>query len=139
MGKDKSSKTIKRPKVETSIDINRKKPEIDYPVFCFKHFQKENLKNCSQEQLRSFFERLQRLGELGWKEIQSSGKHDYGFELLPRDLIKPQLPLFVTPDVEKFWVFRYNNANNPFIAIRNENTLHIIFIEANFGDIYNHN
>lgn len=135
------NKKIKQPKVCTKISNIHKKSEIDYPIFCFKYFQQDSLAKCSNEQLKSFFDRLRRLGELGWNEIHKSGRHDYGLEYLPIKKIKATLPAFITPDVEKIAVFRYNNTNNPFIAHRSSidgNVLHILLIEANFGDVYDH-
>lgn len=135
------AKKIKPPKIETTVSINNKKSEINYPIFCFKYFSKKSLEKCSINQMKSFFDRLQRLSELGWHEISKSGRHNYGFEYLPKDQIKYALPSFITPDVEKVMVFRYNNTNHPFIAHRssiNSNVLHVLLIEANFGDIYDH-
>lgn len=133
------NKKIKIPCAETSIGKrNLTEVSIDYPVFCFKYFQKECLKICSESQIKEFFDRLQRLGELGWKEINANGRHDYGWEMLPTDQIKKKLPPFITPDIPRLMVFRYNNENYPFIAHRNGNILHILLIEANFGDVYDH-
>lgn len=128
---------IKIPEVDVAISLT-KTTEVDYPIFCFKYFQQDTIVGCSEIQVKKFFERLQKLAELGWKEIQRNGRHNYGWELLPINQIKHQLPSIVTPDVEKLYVFRYTNANNPFIALRNGNVLHVLMIEANFGDIYNH-
>lgn len=133
------NKRVKIPSIDLSVE---KRPLdeflIDYPVFCFKYFQKECLKSCSESQIKNFFDRLQRLGELGWKEINKSGRHDYGWEMLPTDQIKKKLPSFITPDISRLMVFRYNNDNYPFVAHRNGNILHILLIEANFGDVYDH-
>lgn len=135
------AKKIKKPSVDTSVSLNKKSDE-QLPIFCFKHFQISSIKNCTKDQLHNFIDRLQRLAELGWNEINRSGRHDYGWEHLPISTLKCQLPQFVTPEVSKVMVFRYNNANNPFIAVRSEsdrNLLHILLIEANFGEVYDHN
>lgn len=135
-----ASKKIKKPFIDTSVSLS-KKSEVTYPIFCFKHFQKTSIENCTQTQLFSFIDRLQRLAELGWNEINKGGRHNYGWEHLPVSSIKCKLPQFVTPEVAKVMVFRYNSANNPFIAIRSEserNLLHILLIEANFGEVYDH-
>ncbi|MDR0864777.1 MAG: hypothetical protein LBO74_07585 [Candidatus Symbiothrix sp.] len=112
---------------------------IDYPVFCFKHLQRKLIKNCDDKLFRSFIERLSKLGELGWKEISKSDRHSYGFELIDKSNIKPQLPMIISADIQSLYVFRYTGNNHSFLAIRNDNILHVIFIEANFGDVYNHN
>ena len=130
-------KKIKKPIPNTRVSKD-KKSDLNYPIFCFKHFQNKTLDKCSEKQLKSFFDRLQRLGELGWDEINKGGKHNYGWETLSVKIIKHTLPAFVTPDVEKVYVFRYTNDNHPFIALRSDNIIHILLIEANFGDIYDH-
>lgn len=131
------SKRIKQPQIDDSVSIS-KTTEVDYPIFCFKYFQHKTLKPCTEKQVKNFFERLSKLGQLGWSEIKRSGRHEYGWELLPKKSIKCELPRIVTPEVEKVYVFRYNNDNNPFIALRSGSVLHILLIEANFGDIYDH-
>ena len=132
-------KKIKKPLVHTAVEKRAvNEISIDYPVFCFKYFQKECLDACSKSQVKDFFERLQRLGELGWNEINTSGRHDYGWEMLPVGQIKKKLPSFITPDIPRLMVFRYNNDNYPFIVHRNGNILHVLLIEGKFGDVYDH-
>lgn len=133
----KINKKIKQPKASAAVSTS-KVLEIDYPIFCFKHFQYKSLVPFSEDQVKKFFERLTKLANLGWKEIQKSGRHNYGWELMSTKSIKCVLPPVVTPDVEKVYVFRYNNDNNPFIALRKGNILHILLVEANFGDVYDH-
>lgn len=135
----KSKCKIKKPLINISVE-KRQLGElaIDYPVFCFRHFQKECLKLCSESQVKDFFERLQRLGELGWNEINTGRRHDYGWEMLPVEQIKKTLPPLITPDIPRLMVFRYNNDNYPFVAHRNGNILHVLLIEAHFGDVYDH-
>jgi hypothetical protein len=111
----------------------------DHPVFCFKYLQDDSIKKCKDHKF--FFEfifRLQKLGELGWKEIGKSSRHSFGTEKIPVGSIKPNLPEIITEDVEEFTVFRATGNNLPFLGIRKPNAFQIIFIEANFGDIYNH-
>lgn len=113
--------------------------EKSYPIFCFKHLQSPR-KNKKRDNKLFFqlIERLQKLSELGWEEINKSDKHGYGTEKLPTAQIKPSLPTFVSPDVKELVVFRANGANKPFLGIRNKNIFHILFIEENFGDVYDH-
>jgi hypothetical protein len=129
---------IKKPPKELKIDLDKVENGIDYPVFCFKHLQEASIKNCEPIVYKKFIERAQKLSELGWKEIQTSGRHSFGQEKIPVDQIKPAKPPFVTPDIKELSVFRYTGDNHPFVAIRRDNVLHVIFIEVNFGDIYDH-
>lgn len=129
-------KGIVKP-IETNAAIIGK-TKIDYPVFCFKHLQDISIKGCDPVIYYSLINRIRKLEELGWNEISRSARHSYGFEGIPISKIKPSLPSFVSEDVEKLYAFRYTGNNLPFLALRNGNILHVIFIETNFGDIYNH-
>lgn len=129
-------KGIVKP-IETNTYIVGKM-KIDYPIFCFKHLQDVSIKGCDPSIYSSLISRIRKLQELGWNEINKSGRHSYGHEGIPISKIKPSLPPFISEDVEKLYAFRYTGNNLPFLALRNGNILHIVFIETNFGDIYEH-
>lgn len=114
------------------------KSKIGYPVFCFKHLQDVSIKGCDHQVFFSLIERIRKLEELGWQEINKSPRHAYGHEGISVNQIKPKLPPFVSEDVEKLYAFRYQGNNLPFLALRNGDILHVIFIETKFGDIYDH-
>ena len=136
----------KKGKAKRPVDLppkatlhNKNNRELDYPVFCFKHLQTHvSIKGCPDSLFTSFIKRIQKLSVLGWDEINKSHRHSFGWEKISRDKIKPDLPAFVTRDVESFYVFRYTGNNRPFLAMKTGNILHVLFIEANFGDIYDH-
>ncbi|WP_343764404.1 hypothetical protein [Gangjinia marincola] len=48
------------------------------------------------------------------------------------------MPPFITPDVQHLQVFRATGDNRVFLGLRKENIFHVIFMEEQFGDIYNH-
>lgn len=129
------TKKIKSPRKDNLIDKSKIVNGIGYPVFCFKHLR---LIKWDNVQLKDFIERLQKLQQLGWNEINKSHRHSFGYEKIPIEAIIPELPDFVTPDVNFLFAFRYTGDNRPFLAMRNGDILHVIFIEANFGDIYDH-
>lgn len=111
-------------------------PKIDYPIFCFKHLKldfKEDHKFYYK-----FIERISKLSQLTWKQINVADRHGFGTEKMPVGAIKPDLPNFVTPDVTDLTVFRANGDNRPFLGLRKNNIFHIIFLEETFGDVYNH-
>ena len=131
------SKKIKKQDESTSI---KKKPEDRYPVFCFKHLQPHSYNSCSDPSFFiEFLERLKKLGNLGWQGINGSARHSFGTEKMPLEKIKVnKLPPIVTQEVEALTVFRATGSNLPFLGIRLEDTFQVIFIETNFGDIYDH-
>lgn len=84
-----------------------------------------------------FMKRLNKLSELGWKGINTSHRHSYGMEKITQDMIKPQLPGVITPEVQLF-AFRASGNNLPFVGFREGKVFHILYIETSFGDIYDH-
>lgn len=132
MNKKKIKKVDDQPHIHKGI-VN------DYPIFCFKYLQDVSIKNCDNYKfLIDFIFRLQKLGELGWQQINTSSRHSFGTEKIPIKQIKPALPIIITDEIEELTVFRANGNNLPFLGIRKINVFHIIFIETDFGDIYNH-
>ena len=131
---------IKEPKQE-SISIGKEKSdELDYPIFSFKYLQDVSyLESGDADFLAKFIHRLHKLSTLGWKGIRTSQRYSFGTEQLEYNQIKPKdkIPSFITPET-KFTVFRAHGDNRPFLGIQEKNTFHIIFIEAKFGDIYDH-
>lgn len=131
------SKKIRKQDESTSI---KKKPEERYPVFCFKYLQPYSYNACSNASFFiEFLERLKKLANLGWQQINVSGRHGFGTEKMPISKLKVKnFPPIVTPEVEVLTVFRATGSNLPFLGIRVEDTFQVIFIETQFGDIYDH-
>jgi hypothetical protein len=137
MGNDTKSKIKDIPQ-----DNNIYRDSIkNYPKFCFKYLQETSIKNSKNHKFFiDFLFRLKKLSELGWNEINKSPKHSFGTEKISIEKIKQkQLPEIITPDVKKITVFRADGSNKPFLGLRTDDIFHVIFIEANFGDIYEHN
>ncbi len=112
---------------------------INHPLFSFKYLSECSIEDCREPSFFfNFLMRLQKLSALGWEEIRQSPRHAFGMEKIPISKIKKQLPKFITPEVEELCVFRAVGDNRPFIGLQQERFFHILFIEAKFGDIYDH-
>lgn len=118
------------------------KTNFDYPVFCFKYLDDNfSLKGCDIKLYENFISRLKKLSILGFKEISTSERHSFGYELLPKETFKiSKLPEIITDEVQKLYVFRYGPNNLPFVAYRRPNTetLHLLAIESKHNNLYNH-
>ena len=111
---------------------------VDYPLFGFKYLADCSFSSCRDGGFfSSFLLRLKKLSVLGWKEIALSGRHGFGMEKIPRTALNHELPSEITPEVPLF-AFRAAGNNLPFVGFREGRVFHIVFIEASFGDIYNH-
>lgn len=132
-----SKSNIRKPKISVNLELNK---NFDYPLFCFKHLQLNiSIKDCDNNDLfKSLIERLYKLSNLGWDQINKSDRHSYGWEKISLNSIKPQLPSIITPDIKFLYALRYTGNNLPFLGIRSGNIFHIIFIESKFDDIYKH-
>ena len=136
----KRRKSIKIKNVHPNTNIDKNKiSEDDYPIFCFKYLNDVSFKDCKKADFFiEFLLRLKKLSALGWKEIRLSQRHSFGMEKIPVNKIHPQLPTCVTPEVTHLHVFRATGSNHPFVGIEIQNVFRVLFIEANFGDIYDH-
>jgi len=117
-----------------------KKPELSYPVFCFKYLHSISYVNCKDAGFFiDFLQRLQKLGQLGWNEINKSPRHSFGYEKIPVSAIKTNFrTTIMTEDVTELTVFRANGNNLPFLGLRLNDVFQVIFIETTFNDIYQH-
>lgn len=113
--------------------------DIDYPLFSFKWLQDYSIDKCKDPKFfHDYLMRLQKLSILGWQEIRKSSRHNFGMEKIPVSQIKPELPKDFTRDVEELDVFRAVGDNRPMLGFQEGRIFHVIFIEAKFGDVYNH-
>lgn len=83
-----------------------------------------------------FLQRLKSLCLLDWNEICRSHRHSFGYEKIPVEFIKKSLLL--TGEVNYLYSFRATGDNHAFLGFREGDVFKILFIEAAFGDIYNH-
>lgn len=111
--------------------------ELDYPIFCFRYLQ--TVSKGDYKFYSDFVERLKKISGLTWNQINGADRHGFGTEKMPVKQIKPQLPRFITPEITHLSVFRANGDNRPFLGLRSGVVFHIIFIEEQFGDVYDHN
>ena len=115
---------------------------IDYPLFSFRYLRPNSIRDCRKPEF--FFDFLMRLKELsvsGWDKIRSSRRHNLGMESIPRDQFKPDLKILgdvLTDDIKKLHVFRADDKNHSFAGLQIGRIFHVFFIEAEFGDVYNH-
>lgn len=119
-------------------DISVKKHPEKTPIFfSFEYLQENQSKKKDGKFLHDFLNRLKKLSELGWDEINKSDKHSYGVETIPVSdfVIRKQIPI-LTDDVKKLSVFRASGDNHIFAGIRDNEVFYIILIEYVFGDVY---
>lgn len=116
--------------------------DIDYPLFSFRFLRPNSIKDCRDVNFMfNFLMRLKELSEKSWGEIRRSRRHEYGMESIPRTSFKPSMNSvgnIMTDDVDKLHVFRADKENHAFAGLQIGKIFYVIFIEAKFGDIYDH-
>lgn len=123
-----------------NIESLNSNPSTDYPLFGFKYLKDDTHKDCKKSKFFiDFLDRLKKLSNLSWKEIEKSGRHKFGTEGIELGYFKPDIklpPQF--SNKKKLTVFRATGDKHVFAGIREGNTFHIMYIESEFGDLYDH-
>ncbi len=109
---------------------------IDYPVFCLKHLHKDyHIDKCTAEEKIRLLERLHKLSNMTWQNIQLAPKHGLGSEKIARTSIKAAIPGHITPEVN-FLALRFDGMK-PLVGYRSGFILHIIYLDRDFT-LYDH-
>ncbi|SDM90211.1 hypothetical protein [Allokutzneria albata] len=110
---------------------------LDTPKFCLRHLQRDyDVNSLPREQQAAFAVALQRRAAMTWREIVMAPRHGLGTERIPRRSIKARIPL-AFEDSDEFLVLRYD-GKLPMAGVRAGDVLHVLWIEKNFGDLYDH-
>jgi hypothetical protein len=127
------SKLLKPKPVSTE-----RSPEQLSPIFSLEHLQRSHCVSAIADRSERglFMDALLTLSRLSWAQINSAPRHGLGTERMPADQIKVKIPPCVTDDVNLL-VFRWK-GKLPFVGFRDGRVLNILWIEQNFGDLYDH-
>ncbi len=83
-----------------------------------------------------YLERLKMLSGKTWTELSTAPRHSIGWEKISIGSIKPDIHL--TGEVGFLMAFRATGDNHAFLGFRDGDVFEVVFIETEFGDIYNH-
>ncbi len=123
-------KSVKRP---DAVSIIKEEHRIS---FSFRMLHPISYTDTDARFFVKFFERLKKLSEFTWKQIDVSARHSFGYEKIPVSKIRPKVNL--TSEIKELHVFRATGDNHSFLGFRIGDVFNVVFIEANFGDIYKH-
>ena len=108
-----------------------------YPLLSFRFIEKDwGFEPLSDAQRLAFLTKWHKRSRYSWKELVHHRRHELGSETMPAAQIKPQIPRQFT-DVEKFLVFRHEDRH-PMVGWRSGDVFYAIWIEAKYGDLYDH-
>lgn len=107
-----------------------------HPIFCLKNLRRDHcLSKCNKEQKAAFADKLHQLSQVPWIEIRQSHRHKLGSEIIDKDTIKADIPVFITPDV-KILAFRFWKKA-PMLGYKSGEVFHIIWLDPKF-ELYGH-
>lgn len=112
------------------------KSVFNYPVFCFKHLQKDySLEKCQRDEKIDLIERLCKLSTMTWEQIRLSDRHGLGTEKISQHSIRTGIPNHITPDVT-FYALRFS-GKKPIVGYKSDFIFHILYIDRDFT-LYDH-
>lgn len=130
-----------RPKPSSSAKLTQPPSPINYdgqtPKFCLRYLLQDfNVDTLDVDKRAHFAVALQRRATMTWREIIMAPRHKLGAENIPRRVIKAPIPR-AFEDADLFLVLRYC-GKLPMAGIRVRDVFHIIWIEPEFGRLYDH-
>lgn len=139
MGKSKRPRpTTQAARSELPVDEPRN-TDAQRPLFCLEYIDDSFAvkgSGLSKDAQAAFAERIQELAGASWRELKLRGHHKQGFELLPVGKLRMKMPE-AFEDVDRVVVFRYSGML-PMAGVRQGRTFHILAIERQFGELYDH-
>jgi hypothetical protein len=107
------------------------------PKFCLHHVCSDfDVQALTAQGQAAFARTLQKLAHSRWKDLITAPRHGQGSEFIPRAQIKAPIPERFQ-DTPRFLVFRYN-GKLPMAGARVNDVYHVLWIEPNFNQLYDH-
>lgn len=109
-----------------------------HPAFCFKHCQTQfTIDDCDNDAKVRLAEKIYKLSNINWNEIQKSPRHAMGHEIINLNSIRVPLPV-KTPGDRNFLSFRLGGGKKSvFIGYRERKVFYVVWIDPN-GEVYSH-
>jgi hypothetical protein len=108
------------------------------PVFCLHHLHRDyDVKAIGDKEGQAQLAlTMHKCAQMQWKQIHQAGRHASGTEQIPADQIRAPIPPKFS-DQEKFMAFRYN-GKLPIVGVRINDVFHVLWVERQYGDVYDH-
>lgn len=105
--------------------------------FGFSHLHDVSYTDCKHPAFFiDFLQRLKKICCVDWNTVNTSQRHAFGWEKIPIDRVRKAMIL--TREVSFLLAFRATGNNHVFLGFREGNVFQVVFVESQFGDIYNH-
>lgn len=116
-------------------------PQDKEIVFSFKNLKLFSIKSAVKDGdfFIKFLERLSKISTQTWASAYTTNKHGIaGSEIIDTQSLKASARALVPTGIDRLIVMRAVGDNRPFLGYRTDNVFNVVFIEYNFGDVYNH-
>ena len=116
-------------------------PQDKEIVFSFKDLKLLSVKNAVKDGdfFIRFLERLSKISTRTWSSAYTTNKHGIaGIEIIDAQSLNASARALVPVGIDRLIVMRAVGDNRPFLGYRDGNVFNVVFIEYNFGDVYNH-
>lgn len=137
---DRNSKKGKRPENSGSVlavDTSTPQTALKNVKFCLNHMQPGfSIEDLTKDARAEFAMALFKRRGMTWTEIQQAPKHGLGSEKMPASSIRATIPRAFS-DMDDFLVLRYS-GKLPMAGVRVGDVFHIVWVEPQFGDLYDH-
>ncbi|WP_132047126.1 hypothetical protein [Curtobacterium sp. PhB136] len=111
-------------------------PAEGHPVLSLRHVQPRfDVEAMTVEQRSAFLIKWAKRSRFSWTELTLQSKHGLGFEMMPKKQIRPAVPEAL--EQSKYMVFRHQE-NLPFVGFKAGDVFHVLWIESDYGDVYDH-
>lgn len=123
--------------IKAEEPVENKVGQKQYVSFGFDFLHDVSYTECKKSDFFiHFLQRMRKLCLLDWNEINRAQRHSFGYEKISIKSIKKDV--HITKGVDYLFAFRATGDNHVFLGFREGNVFKVVFIEAEFGDIYNH-
>jgi hypothetical protein len=107
------------------------------PKFCLHFLARDyDVHALDPEKQAAFAKTLQKLSASRWIDLRLAPRHGQGSELIPKGEIRAPIPVRFEAE-PKFMVFRYHGML-PMAGVRVDDVYHVLWIEPEFGRLYDH-
>ena len=107
-----------------------------YPMLSLRHLCRGfGVEEMTQNQRSEFLLKWAKRSAFTWRDLNLHRTHALGYEMLPSEQIKPCAPEALEQD--RYMVFRHE-GNYPFAGFKAGDTFYVLWVETQFGDLYDH-
>ncbi len=107
-----------------------------YPVLCLRFVQSRfGFEELTEKQRSEFIRKWAKRAQLSWTELVQHSRKGLGFENIPAHEIKRQAPESLAAG--RYLVMRHE-GNHAVVGVRAGGAYRVLWIEANYGDVYDH-